>query len=168
MGKTEISGSREKYLFVLAAAVAFVLVGVWMVRNPEIARDGFKTLVAWAAVAMGLLALPIVLLRLIKPSRLILKPDGFLIETPPMGSRWRAWSDIAEFYVWEAHRTKIVAFSYLPGREPNDPVTAMNASLGAPGNLGAHWTIQPEELLELAVAYHRAAMPHLYPDPSAN
>jgi hypothetical protein len=157
LGTTEITGSRLKSALASVGALGFVALGVMLLRDPDLAGNTKATLAAWGAIVFFGAVAPLGLLAVISPRRLVLTPQGFSISRPLREPRSLRWSDIEEPYIFQVRSTRVVSYRYRPGREPSDILTRMNASLGAPGSFGGYWRIGPEELLELALRYHRAA-----------
>ena len=94
-----------KWLLVALGSLAFVLIGIWMVRS----RDMF----GWLAIAFFGLCLAVSLICLLpKASYLRLTPDGFT-----MCSLFRAhtirWEDVTGFGVGRVFTNKMVMFNYV-------------------------------------------------------
>lgn len=164
---TVIRGSRLKSALAVLASAGFVAISVWMLTSHLAPGKNPPVLLAWTGlIFFGVCGL-IGAFRLVRPSYLILAPEGFILETPPFPARTCLWADIDQIYIWQMSSTRGVAFTYVEGRQPTDALTTINAGLGAPGTIGAHWQIGPDKLLELAVGYHRVAVPHRYAPHSA-
>ena len=91
-----------KSLLVALGSLAFVLIGIWMVRS----RDTF----GWLAIVFFGLCLAVSLICLLpKASYLRLTPDGFIV-----GSLFRArtirWEDVTGFGVGTVFTNKMVMF----------------------------------------------------------
>ena len=92
-----------KWLVVALGSLAFVLIGIWMVRS----RDTF----GWLAIVFFGLCLAVSLICLLpKASYLRLTPDGFIV-----GSLFRAhtirWEDVTGFGVDRVFINKMVMFN---------------------------------------------------------
>lgn len=145
MSETVIEGSRVKAGFVLLISLAFVAIGVFLLRQPDVSRS-----VAWLCLAFfGVCAL-VGLASLVKPNRIALREHGFTAT-----ALWRsfdvAWDDVEDFHVWKnpaAHQT-LAAWRYRPGREPRGPLAAMSESLGAQGSVPGGYGMSTPALVAL-------------------
>lgn len=152
-----IRGARWKSGLAFLGSIGFVLLGLWLVRHPDLAGSMRAMVGGWAAIVFFGAFAPLALASAIQSPRLILTPQGFTIERALRGRRSWAWSDIETPFLFEVRSTRIVSFSYRPGRQPSDILTNLGAGLGAPGSFGGHWNIEPEALLTLVQRYHVAA-----------
>jgi hypothetical protein len=149
--------SRVKLvLFVLGAAV-FSAIGVMMIRSPG--DDPRTTLFGWAAIAFfGLLGIPVMLIQIVRPGRLILGDETLVMETS-FGKRFVVpWRDVESFGVWNVARSKQVGYRYYPDRRPNTLAQSLTDGMGVDGALGTAWPIKSKDLLTLLEARRIAAL----------
>jgi len=161
MDKTVIEGSRAKSAGIAVLGLIFVAVSWQMIGHVD--PNNLKLVLAsWAGLVMGVLGFLVGVLRAIKPARLTLGAEGFALEQSFRPRVFYRWDAIARLFIWQHRSVRLVAFDYLPGRQPTDVMTSWAANLGAAGNMGPNWRMKTDDLLVLAVRYHRAAMPQLY------
>jgi len=154
-----IFSSRRKSLGILLASIAFVIVGLWMVRvaaSPQGNGSFFYVLGSITTLFFGL-GIGVALLQLLVPNQLCLSSDNLTIKLVFHRPLALAWRDIATFFVLSAHGAgRLVAYRFIDALRPTDefgqtPLTSYDATL-PPG-----WRMEPKALADLLEEYRRAA-----------
>ena len=135
-----------KWLLVALGSLAFVLIGIWMVRS----RDMF----GWLAIVFFGLCLAVSLICLLpKASYLRLTPDGFT-----MCSLFRAhtirWEDVTGFGVGTVFTNKMVMFNYVESYQRTPRLRSFNTELtGFEAAIPDSYGLRHEDLADLLNRY---------------
>ena len=131
-----------KWLAVALGSLAFVLIGIWMVRS----RD----MLGWLSIAFFGLCLAVSLICLLpKASYLRLTPDGFT-----MCSLFRAhtirWDDVEGFGVSRVFTNKMVMFNYVESYQRSPKLRSFNTELtGFEAAIPDSYGLRHEDLADL-------------------
>jgi hypothetical protein len=142
---SEIVGARWKAALYLTASLAFTAGGVMMLNDPEESRAAAML----CLIVFGLAAV-VFLLLLIRPQRLALSTEGFvlsggLVRSPKL-VRWR---EIEPFFVYRLPRAgKMIGYNYSPGVRPESIMGRIARRLGADAALPKGWPMSPEAMVE--------------------
>lgn len=160
MDEAVIVESRGKATLLALGAVAFVALGVWLVRNNartsypvEAILAGFVSIgfFGWCSV--------IGIATVVRPNRLVLSREGFVLDRPFRRPRRVAWDDIESLFVWSYRGTRLVGYRYREGHAPTDVLTRVNQSLGLDGGLPNGWPLGTDELLALLNSWKTRSRP---------
>jgi hypothetical protein len=134
--------SRSKFLLVLATCVAFMVSGIFMVRDGR--TDGY-----WIAGFFGL-GVIVALWRVRIPARLELSPEHLLWFTGNKTIRFR-WVEIQEFVAWHPVRSSTqVGIIFAPGSRLDTSATGfMLRAFDVSGSLGGSWEIKTSDLIRM-------------------
>ncbi|MDY6923765.1 MAG: STM3941 family protein [Pseudomonadota bacterium] len=150
--------SPSKMRWVVVGSLVFVAIGLWMIvypegysRSPEYIRFiGFASVIFFGLAAVASVG------SVLKPTELVLGPDGFQVR----GRRPKAvvpWSDVERFFIVKIQRTKLVSYVLKPDARAALPgVASLSASFsltGADGHLPAYLDRTPQEVCELLEAW---------------
>lgn len=151
-----IHGSPAKSVGIAVLGVVMTLLGVWFIRTGD--PQSLRVLVGgWGSAILFPICAAIALLNALNPPALTLTHEGFSVRRLFSPRRFVPWRHVGRFFLWGTGSARLVAFNYQDGCEPDDLMTRLNSLLGAPGNLGAHWSIEPEALLGEIALRHAAA-----------
>jgi len=135
-----------KWLVIALGSLAFVLIGIWMVRSRE--RFG------WLGIVFFGLCLSVSLICILpKASYLQLTPDGFTI-----CSLFRAhtirWEDVTGFGVGRVFTTKMVMFNYVESYRRSPKLRLLNTELtGFEAAMPDSYGLRHEDLADLLNRY---------------
>jgi hypothetical protein len=135
-----------KWLLVALGSLAFVLIGIWMIRS----RDMF----GWLAIVFFGLCLAVSLICLLpKASYLRLTPEGFT-----MCSLFRAhtirWEDVTGFGVGRVFTNKMVMFNYVKSYQRTPRLRSFNTELtGFEAGIPDSYGLRHEDLADLLNRY---------------
>jgi hypothetical protein len=144
-----IRGAFWKTVLLVAGAVGFVLLGIWILRAP-----GGLLIATVAILFFGLCAVSGVI-RLFKP---------VFVEISPKGIRWYdgwrthvfTWSDFAGFRLAQVGRTTFVGFDLSSGSTQKLAMRIANRAIaGIDGTFPTQLEIGPAELLSLILSAQR-------------
>lgn len=153
-----IRGSRAKSLFYLLGGIAFVWMGVHMVRDFA-GQSGLVAVkyevVGWVAIVFFGLAALGGALSFIRPRALILDGSGFAIGGGFVRSPLKiAWRDIQGFHVREQNRYKSIGFRFeLGAKSPLNRRPGMELGLS-----GSGWPLSTEKMVEVLNTYRQQAL----------
>jgi hypothetical protein len=154
MNTTEISASRWKTLLYLGISLAFVVIALLGLRHPS--RDAEK--LQLALVFFGP-CVAVFAWMLIRPSRLLLDDEGFMVLGGFTRSRKKIyWRDIDKFFIYRLPRgIKAIGYNYKPSARKASTVNDLARSLGADGTLPKGWTRSPDKIVEELNGYRLRA-----------
>ena len=139
-----------KWLVIALGSLAFVLIGVWMVRSHE--------MLGWLGIVFfGLCLLVSLVCMLPNASYLRLTPDGFT-----MCSLFRAhttrWEDVTGFGVGRVFTNKMVMFNYVQSYQRSPKLRSLNTGLtGFEAAIPDTYGLTHEELAALLNRYKASA-----------
>jgi len=139
-----------KWLVIALGSLAFVLIGVWMVRS----RD----MLGWLGIVFFGLCLSVSLICMLpNASYLRLTPDGFT-----MCSLFRAhttrWEDVTGFGVARVFTNKMVMFNYVEAYQRSPKLRSLNTGLtGFEAAIPDTYGLKHEELADLLNRYKASA-----------
>jgi hypothetical protein len=145
MKATEIPTSRWKTLCLMGVCLAFVAIGVSLL--PESGDD--DRVILYCGNAFFGLGVLVAGWQLIRPHRLLLDSDGFILLG---GLTWWPkkiyWHDIDKFFVYRLSQGgKMIGFNYKPGAEKSG-WARISRSFGADGGLPTDWVLSPEQVVD--------------------
>jgi hypothetical protein len=160
MDEAVIAESRGKAALLALGAVAFAALGVWLIRNAARTSCPVEAILAGIA-SIGFFGWcgVIGIATIIRPNRLVLSREGFVLDRPFRQPRRVAWDDIESLFVWSYRRTRLVGYRFREGRAPTDALTRLNQSLGLDGGLPNGWPLGPDELLALLNSWKARSRP---------
>ena len=135
-----------KWLVVALGSLAFVLIGIWMVRSRE--------MLGWLGIVFFGLCLSVSLSCILpKASYLRLAPDGFTI-----CSLFRAhtirWQDVTGFGVGRVFTNKMVMFNYVESYQRSSKLRSFNTELtGFEAAIPDSYGLKHEDLADLLNRY---------------
>ena len=142
-----IRSSRWKAALFLLIAAGFVAIGIWMLTDPKASHW-----MAWLGIAFFGLGIPIFGLRVIRPDRLTLAPDGIIWRSVLRTSRWQ-WTDLHGFrpYSPTGGASQHVGFELTNSHQRRDGGIrgAAKALTGVEGSFGDGWELSAAELADL-------------------
>ena len=151
--------SRKKAALSILGSAAFVAIGILIVTG-RMSGSGryspeFALLMGWVCVIFFGLTGVLAIRGLIKPTEVILSPEGFKV----LGLREKAlvrWADVQNFFICQVQRTRIVC--YERRGEPTDFQRAMGMNRTGQwgdGQIPAHLELHPDKVLELLEDWRR-------------
>lgn len=135
-----------KWLGVALCSLAFVLIGIWMVRSGEI--------MGWMGIVFFGLCLSVSLICMLpKASYLLLTPDGFT-----MCSLFRShtirWEDVTGFGVGKVFTNKMVMFNFVDSYQRSPRLRSFNTELvGFEAAIPDSYGLKHEDLADLLNRY---------------
>jgi hypothetical protein len=124
----------------LPMAVLAISLGVWAIRQ----HDGAALdLTGWLAIFLGGASLPFLLLQVLRPPRLRLRPDVLIFDSA-FNQRVVRWTDIDGFYLGRVSAAKYPALRYKQGRAPMG-----RRGGGSDQAIAAPWPLKPEVMVEV-------------------
>ena len=139
-----ILGARWKAVLAVAGSIGFVVLGLWLIRVGEMVA----TVIGGVSVVFFGLCGVVGAGRLVRPARLVLRPESFTIEQPPFRRKTIEWRDVEDFFIWRHQATRIVGFTYAPGVR-RSRMSRINQPFGGDGFLPAGLRLAPEKQLAL-------------------
>jgi Bacterial PH domain len=143
-----IRSSQWKATVFLLISLGFVAIAVLILQDPKESHWP-----AWLGIALFGLGIPVFGLRLVRPDRLTLTPDGITWRSPLRTTHW-TWNDVQSFRPYVPAPTTVarhVGFDFTEtyrGRDVGLRGTA-KALTGVEGSLGSGWEMGPAELCDL-------------------
>jgi hypothetical protein len=146
MQERVIIASRWKTLMTLPLALVAAGLGWWaLMQHAGLALS----LTGWVAIFCGAAAIPVLMLQVIRPPRLRLRPDVMIFDTG-LNQKIVPWSDIEGFYLWRMSAAKFPALRYKAGRMPDDRMTrVMHDRAGVDQTIAAPWPMAPEAMVNV-------------------
>ncbi|HZS96723.1 MAG TPA: STM3941 family protein [Terriglobales bacterium] len=135
-----------QWLVVALGSLAFVLIGIWMVRSRE--------MFGWLGIVFFGLCLSVSLICMLpKASYLRLTPDGFTI-----CSLFRAhticWEDVTGFGVGRVFTSRMVMFNYVESYQRSPKLRSFNTELtGFEAAIPDSYGLRHEDLADLLNRY---------------
>ncbi len=147
-----VRGSHWTALWMLIAAVVFVVGGIAMLRQPDPSRQS-QELIAYAIIIFFGLGIPIFATRLLRPDNLEIAPSGLTWRNLIRTSSWR-WRDVTNFRAYRPMRRSRglhIGFDFAADFEPQQRGTraATKTMTGVEGSVGGGWEIDAAELAAL-------------------
>jgi len=142
-----------KWLVVALGSLAFVLIGIWMVRSHE--------MLGWLGIVFfGLCLFVSLICMLPKASYLHLTADGFTVCSLFRASTTR-WEDVTGFGVGRVFTNKMVMFNYVKSYQRSPKLRSFNTELtGFEAAIPDSYGLRHEDLADLLNRYkassHRA------------
>jgi hypothetical protein len=142
-----------KWLLVAGGSLAFVLIGIWMVRSGE--------MFGWLGIVFFGLCLSVSLIGMLPTaSYLRLTPEGFTICSLFRAQTIR-WDDVAGFGVGRIFTNKMVMFNYVESYQSSPKLRSFNTELtGFEAAIPDSYGLRHEDLADLLNRYrassHRA------------
>lgn len=150
-----IQQSRWKTALFLLLSIVFVIGGIWMINDPDgSGRRSAEYLHFWGWVTVLFFGLGFFALigRLIRPSQLLLSPQGFTIRHFLRQDHF-PWGSVASFHVWSHRGAKMPGWR-LHDDSPEFGVGArISRGLGTDGSMGGGWDRSPEAIVALLQAW---------------
>jgi len=136
----------SKWLVVALGSLAFVLIGIWMVRSRE--------MFAWLGIVFfGLCLFVSLICMLPKASYLRLTPDGFTICSLFRAHTTR-WEDVISFGVGRIFTNKMVMFNYVESYQRSPKLRSFNTKLtGFEAAIPDSYGFRHEDLADLLNRY---------------
>jgi hypothetical protein len=146
MQERVIVARRWKTALTLPMAVIAAGLGWWaIVQHAGLALS----MTGWVAVFFGAASIPILLLQVIRPPRLRLRPDVMIFDTG-LNQKVVPWADIEGFYLWRMSAAKFPALRYKSGRAPQDRMTRlMHDRAGVDQTIAAPWPMGAEAMVDV-------------------
>ena len=147
MTRTEISASRKKTALTLAISLGFVATG-WATfphadADPELWKSQLVILF------FGLCSV-VALWLLIRPQRLLLDDEGFIVTGGLTWSQRKIyWRDIDSFFLYRLPKGgKMIGFNYKPEARKDSILSNIARQIGADGALPKGWPLSDEQMVE--------------------
>jgi hypothetical protein len=146
MQERVIVARRWKTVLTLPMALIATGLGWWaLMQHAGLAL----TMTGWVAIFFGAASIPVLLLQVIRPPRLRLRPDVMIFDNG-LHQKIVPWSDIEGFYLWRMSAAKFPALRYKTGREPHDRISrAMRERAGVDQTIAAPWPLKPQALVDV-------------------
>ncbi|HET9159251.1 MAG TPA: hypothetical protein VFN88_01445 [Caulobacteraceae bacterium] len=141
MQERVIVAKRWNLAATLPLAVLGISLGVWAIRQ----HGGVGlSLTGWLAIFLGGASLPVLLLQVLRPPRLRLRPDVLIIDGA-FNQKVVRWSDIDAFYLGRMSAAKYPALRYKEGRAPvrRGVASAPDQAIAAP------WPLKAEAMVDV-------------------
>jgi hypothetical protein len=146
MQERVIVALRWQTIATLPLALAAIALGWWAI----IQHAGLGlSLTGWAAIFLGAASIPLLMLQLLRPTRLRLRPDALIIDNG-FNQKVVPWRDIEGFYLLKLSAAKFPALRYKEGREPHGRVAhLMRERSGVDETMAGAWPLAPEALVNV-------------------
>lgn len=146
-----LTSSRLKSTLFGLICLIFVLMGIWILSDPE------NALMGWFTIAFFGLGLAIFIMQLIRPGRLTLDQNGF--EQVILGrSLTCKWTEVSDFGVLKVKHNKFVSFSRQQDEGKMLAGVSKTLTGGHSGMLGDSFGMKPKELAILMNEYRDKAL----------
>jgi hypothetical protein len=146
-----ISTSRAKAALIAVIAALFVAMIIEMWSSGAIAKmTVFKQFWMYAGLALFGLGLPLMLLRLIRPDRLMLSPNG--IDWLALRKQSWRWSEVQHFRPYKVSRfSSHVGFNFTDEYKRLNTMRQVSSFLtgGVESSFGGGWELSPREMAAL-------------------
>ena len=144
-GPLEISQDRGKLALGVLSAAVFVGLGFWLLSGDI--HDGRAPFAGWLAILVFVPVGLLNLVRLLRPSRLSIAPDGLTLREVLRMRRW-PWRNLEDLYLGRVRGTFVITMR--TAKEPSllgfaYPLMGLQGNAGLPGA----WPISGEALFKL-------------------
>jgi hypothetical protein len=146
MQERVIIASRWKTIMTLPLALIAAGLGWWaLMQHAGLALS----LTGWVAIFFGAAAIPVLMLQVIRPPRLRLRPDVMIFDTG-LSQKVVPWRDIEGFYLWRMSAARFPALRYKAGRMPHDRMTkVMHDRAGVDQTIAAPWPMDAQAMVNV-------------------
>lgn len=145
---------RGRYLALIPASIIFTVVGVFMLGDSDI----FIRMIAVVSIVFfGVLGLPVMIYRLVKPGSITLDSDGFEIPTIRKNKPSRTkWTEVEAFEVMKMGGNKMVNIIYNDTYKKYATArSAVKYFAGAEAALENYGGLNAEQMAEMMEAYRK-------------
>jgi hypothetical protein len=148
-----IAGSRVKPAAFLALCLAFVAIGLLMLRDPsEAAYKG------WACTLVFGFGALVFAVRVVRPGAIRLDAEGFTYDDLFGRPHRTVWGDVEIFFLLRLPRGgRMIAYNFRLGRAPASRLMGVSRALGADAGIPGMWSLSKARMVDLLNDYRNRA-----------